>query len=159
MTANAYYYNTGTSVTPVWTMLQPLNTTQGSQVKRILYTGSTPDESKFVELGRFRFRIGNASGVPAPQFSLSAPPASSISIAFHQGEYYQNNGYQYTSDQSKTFTTANYATYQIITSTSSTTERNELWVAYPGDANIWQVQFVVLGTSAPYTYAIVATMY
>lgn len=160
LAANAYYYNSGTAASPIWTMMQPFTPTAGVQVKKILYTGSTADGAKEVVFGRFKFRLNPDSGTTSwPQFALAEDPGSNVTIAFHMGEFWNSKGYDYTSNSSKTFTNSNWSTYQSITTTMNNSERNEFWVAYPGDANIWQVQYVILGTASPYTYAIVASMY
>lgn len=162
---NAYYYNSGTPASPIWTMMQPFTQTTGTQVKKILYTGSASDGAKEVVLGRFKFRIvpTGSPSQPTPQIALTNDPGATINVAYHMGEYWAKQnandpGYSYISDY-KIFTSANYSTYQIITSPMSNNERNELWVAYPGEINIWQVQYVILGAQVPYTYAIVVSMY
>jgi hypothetical protein len=160
----SFYYNTGTPAAPVWTMLQPRNTNQGVQVRKGVWVESRANVTRdklFVPLGRFSFAFGkNAStGNAVPCIKLMANPGKSVTVAFHMGEYWQGNGYSYTSDQYKTFDSSNWDTYQIITSDVSTTERNTFWCVYPGDPNLYSVDFLDVGADPTITFGIEANMY
>ncbi|AZA82873.1 hypothetical protein C1637_17995 [Chryseobacterium lactis] len=152
-----YYYNTGTPAAPVWGNFQAVTNTSGSQVQKIIYTGTTGDPSKTVTIGDliFRFSAG-APNTTIPQVALNQSKNKNLNVGVNQ--QYASNGYEY-ANNALGFTTANYSTFQNIPSVGAGIANNELNICHIIDAaenKYYRVTFYISNNN---TFLIIAELF
>jgi hypothetical protein len=102
------YINSGTPAAPEWSKVSVTNDSAGVEIKKLTYTASAGDITKELKVGSFIFRF---SATNVPQIRLSDPPSATRVV---NASYMNIDSTPPVNDSSmnRTFTPANYATYQ-----------------------------------------------
>jgi hypothetical protein len=158
-----------------WKMLNKITKTEGSTVAKLMYQGKDPDINQTLTLGIFEFRINNTR---YPQFRR-IPGSNAASHHWQVNEYSDlqagtdakslgavtsTTGGSRFDLQLKTVTNLQAGTWTNCDDALSLTytDRDEVWLADLENRNIYQVQFMFLGSnsaSATKTFLIVAQKY
>jgi hypothetical protein len=169
LTQNAVYYNSGTSLAPIWTLLQPYTSTEGVSVKKILYTtpmGDDPDLGHYVEIGPYKFSM-DASG---PQMGMRTPLATATNLTALIYQIWDqvpsasntliNNNASY--DMVSIAIPANntsWISFGIGGVSATTGEQNEIKLTDPITGKIYEIKFLLLRQSPNNHYGILASEY
>lgn len=147
--------NNGTPAAPEWARLAAVSATAGSEIRKIIYSGTNGNPAKTVTLGKFEFRV---DGVNVPQYRINTIPSGNFTLPFQFIQMFGTNGYEF-SNLSGSVTTINYSTWTGFNGGMSSTERNEAWLVYPGEDSVYKVSFTALGSGAGVIWSIVAEKY
>ncbi|MBF0577152.1 hypothetical protein [Dysgonomonas sp. GY617] len=168
LTQNAIYYNSGTELAPIWTLLQPYTATEGVSVKKILYTtplGVAPDLGHYVEIGPYRFSM-DASG---PQIGMRVPLATSTSLTALIYQVWDEkptlanttttSSYDMTSVTMPANDITSWVSFGIGGVSATTGEQNEIKLTDPVTGKIYEIKFLLLQQAPNNHYGILASEY
>ncbi|MBB4807193.1 hypothetical protein HNP38_002497 [Chryseobacterium defluvii] len=156
--------NTGATSGNTWMITHMTNTNVNqSNTSQIIYSGNIGDTSKTVIVGNFIFRFsGVAPGTPpgsvSPQIAMVNNPGTTVNINVGVNQQYSTDGFEY-ANNTFSFTPANYSTFRDIPATGAHMAPNELNIMNLVDTTngrYYRITFYVSGSSAPYTFTIVA---
>lgn len=160
---NAYYYNSKTPATPVWTLLQPYRADAGVLVKKILYSSSSaPAEDKSVSIGPFKFTMDGTG----PKMALITNPgvAKSYTALIYQvwdaNTGSLNTGLSSTYDMTTvTISNTAFVSFGIGGVAANTGEQNHVTLTDPDTGKIYEVKFLLLNRGSTNYYGIIASEY
>lgn len=167
---DAYYYNSGTPVEPLWTLLQPYTPSAGVSVKKILYsTTAAPSLDKSVPIGPFKFAMtGDGPHIGLVSNTHNTP--TSYTVLIYQmwdtntgGAGHLNTALSASYDIISVEIPANdsnFVSLGIGGVVAVRGEQNIITLADPATGKIYEVKFILVRRDSSLNhYAIIASEY
>ncbi|MBB6372613.1 hypothetical protein [Chryseobacterium shigense] len=152
--------NTGATSGKTW-MITHMTDTNVNQSNngQVIYSGNNGDTTKTTIVGNFIFRFsGGSPSAVTPQIAMINTPGTTVNVNVGVNQLYSLDGFEY-ANNALSFTAANYSTFRDIPASGVSLAPNELNIIHLIDTTngkYYRVTFYVSGSSAPYTFALIA---